>query len=438
MSELIVSRESEFKIDPEFKNLIPPLTAEEYAGLEESILQDGCRDALIVWNHTLIDGHNRYEICTRHGLPYDTVEMFFEDRDAAMLWMIQNQQARRNLSTVDSILLAQKKTAILAVKGREKQAQAGGDRKSAAYQKNAFVQMDKSDLRIDVRKETAKEAGVSTGTLARFEQVQKKAPEMIDAIRSGDISIYEAYKNIKREEKRQEMEQAQASIAAQVSSSPDAPMIHVGSSIGYVPEEKYDLLLTDPPYSTDVDNITAFAASWLPNALSHVMSTGFAYVFIGAYPQELRAYLNIVPPKHLELTQVLVWSYRNTLGITPKDRYDQSYQVCLFYRGVNAPDLDCPLTSEKWAVMEINAPGGITEASTGDHRYHSWQKPMEIAERFIRHSTKPGMTVFDPFACTGTFLLAAAKLGRKAYGFEINPDNAALAVKRGCVYGQQG
>ena len=77
--------------------------------------------------------------------------------------------------------------------------------------------------------------------------------------------------------------------------------------------------------------------------------------------------------------------------------------------------LDCPLTAEQWAVQEINAPDG----RQGD-RYHAWQKPMEIAERFIRHSTKEGDRVYDPFACTGTFLLAAAKLGRKAYGCEID------------------
>ena len=127
---------------------------------------------------------------------------------------------------------------------------------------------------------------------------------------------------------------------------------------------------------------------------------------------------------------MLIWTYKNTLGQNPKGRYKQNYQACLFFRGVNAPDLDCPLTSEQWAVQEINAPDG----RQGD-RYHAWQKPMEIAERFIRHSTKQGMTVFDPFACTGTFLLAAAKLGRKAYGFEIDPDNAEIAFQRGCVRG---
>ena len=46
---------------------------------------------------------------------------------------------------------------------------------------------------------------------------------------------------------------------------------------------------------------------------------------------------------------------------------------------------------------------------------------------------KPGAVVFDPFACTGTFLLAAAKLGRKGIGFEIDHENAAIAEQRGCA-----
>ena len=133
----------------------------------------------------------------------------------------------------------------------------------------------------------------------------------------------------------------------------------------------------------------------------------------------------------MKLEQILVWTYKNTLGNNPKDRYKLNYQDCLFYRGVDAPDLDCPLTSEQWAVQEINAPDG----RQGD-RYHAWQKPMEIAERFIRHSTKAGDIVFDPFACTGTFLLASAKLGRRAYGFEIDQNNAAIAAERGCILGE--
>ena len=60
----------ELRIDEEFKRLIPPLTHDEYALLEQSIIDDGCREALCVWRNTIIDGHNRYEICHRHNIPF--------------------------------------------------------------------------------------------------------------------------------------------------------------------------------------------------------------------------------------------------------------------------------------------------------------------------------------------------------------------------------
>ena len=85
-------------IDQQFKSLIPPLTADEFGLLESSILAEGCRDPLVVWNGVLVDGHNRHEICARHGIPFQTVARDFTDRDAAMDWIDVNQLGRRNLS----------------------------------------------------------------------------------------------------------------------------------------------------------------------------------------------------------------------------------------------------------------------------------------------------------------------------------------------------
>lgn len=234
---------------------------------------------------------------------------------------------------------------------------------------------------------------------------------------------------VKSKKKEEQLAQAKQNILEQ-NKPTEAPKIFVTDCMKARLKEKCDLLLTDPPYSTDVDDIERFVDAWLYNALDGVKDTGFAYIFIGAYPNEVKAYLNARIPDHMRLEQILVWTYKNTLGQNPKDRYKLNYQNCLFYRGVNAPNLDCPLTAEQWAVQEVNAPDG----RQGD-RYHAWQKPMEIAERFVRHSTKTGDMVYDPFACTGTFLLASAKLGRKAYGCEIDPDNAKIAVERGCIYG---
>ena len=417
------------QIDSEFKNLIPPLSSEERQGLESSLLKEGCRDALVLWGEILVDGHNRYEICTQHDIPFKTVQREFKSRDEVIEWIILNQFGRRNLPAYERARLALRLKPVIAEEAKEKETE----------RKTTFQKSEKSNIPVvNTAKELAKLAGVSHDTIAKVEKIEKvisakkpiagkKPEELKRELMKGDISINQVINAIKLEAKKEEIKQAEKRISEQADDSMK-PTIYIGDSTKYEPKEKYDLLLTDPPYSTDVENIGEFVDSWLYKALDNVKDTGFAYIFIGAYPEELAAYLSARIPNHIKLCQQLIWTYKNTLGNNPKDRYKQNYQSCLFYRGINAPDLDCPITNEQWAVQEINAPDG----RQGD-RYHSWQKPLTIAERFIRHSTQKKMTVYDPFACTGTFLIAAAKLGRKAYGFEISEDNARIAIERGCV-----
>lgn len=235
------------RIDEEFKNLIQPLTDDEYKGLEESILKDGCRDKLVLWGDTLIDGHNRYEICQKHNIRFETMQKDFASRDDVMLWMIDTQFSRRNLEAPDRILLAQKKAPILERLAREKQLKT-----LRQNSENRFVHLDKTEKKessdskpivdqmgnevgaevavkpiqkhvpkeqpkpIHVREEVAKIAGVSSGTVARFEQVQKKKPEMIEAIRKHEISINQAYQTVKREEKESAREEKRQENAVKV------------------------------------------------------------------------------------------------------------------------------------------------------------------------------------------------------------------------------
>jgi hypothetical protein len=88
------------KIDEEFKNLISPPVPDETKQLEENIIKEGCRDSLVTWNGILIDGHNRYTICTKHNIPFKTVEMYFETREDVIDWIVDNQLGRRNITDV--------------------------------------------------------------------------------------------------------------------------------------------------------------------------------------------------------------------------------------------------------------------------------------------------------------------------------------------------
>lgn len=185
-------------IDKEFQSLIPPLTADEYAQLEENCVRDGIRDPLVIWtqsdgNSILIDGHNRWDISVKHGgIPFRTVEEKFADREEAKAWIIENQFGRRNLSMYDRSVLALKLKPIIAKMAKKNQIASGG----AVPQKSAKP--------IDTREHLANLAGVSHDTIHKVETIEAKAaPEVKQQIRSGKKSINQAYNEIRdREVKR--------------------------------------------------------------------------------------------------------------------------------------------------------------------------------------------------------------------------------------------
>lgn len=189
-----------------------------------------------------------------------------------------------------------------------------------------------------------------------------------------------------------------------------------------------DLLLTDPPYMTDVPDIEAFARQWVPAALATLKPSSRAYICTGAYPRELMAYLaafreNEAP---VALQQVLVWSYENTLGPAPSHDYKLNWQAIFYLRGRDAPPLTCPMMVEQFTVQDLAAPDG-----RHGNRLHTWQKPDALGERFVRHATNAGAVVLDPFAGTGTFVAAARRLGRRGIGCERDPQMLRLCAERG-------
>lgn len=184
-------------IDTEFKNLIPPLTDKEYAGLEQSIVEEGCRDALITWNGILIDGHNRYEICTEHNIDFETREFYFNDRDEVKLWMMKNQLARRNLNDFQRIEITHKCEDAVKAKARERMEE--GRNQYTDSPKEKFPEGKQA------RDELGAMAGVSGKTYEHAIAVLETAPEpVIEATRQSDLSINAAYHVTRMEPEQQE------------------------------------------------------------------------------------------------------------------------------------------------------------------------------------------------------------------------------------------
>lgn len=293
-------------IDSEFEALIPPLSAEERAQLESNIVADGCRDPLVVWpmpTHTvdyseaqdgsnsvtyvwadaeidgcwdekrgeetwrkwattegefddylteedwpciLIDGHNRYEICTRLGLPFETVAKQFDSRENVMDWMDANQLGRRNITPDQFTLLLGRRY------NRAKKAH-GGDRKSedSSRQIGDLKTAAKLANEHGVSPRTVERAGQYADAVAAVERavpgfsqaiaaprqavikaaaIIEKSPDRAAEILSGNKSIAD----IRREEKREEIIERLESVSA----------IEAKTLSGV-----FDVIVLDPPWA---------------------------------------------------------------------------------------------------------------------------------------------------------------------------------------------
>lgn len=176
---------SELVVNPEFKKFIPKLSDDEYNGLVESLKKEGCRDPIIISGRTIIDGHNRYEICNRYNIPFKTIQMEFANQDEIKIWMIKNQFARRNLTTYQKAKLA----IFLKPLFREKAI----ENKISALRGIKTPEKDKGGA----NKKSAELAGVGSSTVIRLERVLSHAsPQIIDALEKGEIDVCTTYKNM--------------------------------------------------------------------------------------------------------------------------------------------------------------------------------------------------------------------------------------------------
>ena len=189
-------------VQEDLKTYIDPLTPDEHDALERSLLAEGCRDALVLWGDILVDGHNRYGLCQKHGLPFNTVQNpRFRTIEDVHLWMIDQHLGRRSVSDFQRGVLALRKKEIVA----ERQAAAKAAAKDAHMRAEVLGQAEPQHQPIGPidgtpamaaepplrsREAVAKAARLTAGQVTMIEKIQKQAaPELVAAVRAGTISL---------------------------------------------------------------------------------------------------------------------------------------------------------------------------------------------------------------------------------------------------------
>jgi len=234
---------SDIKINPEFRDLIPKLSQDEMAALEASILEEGCRDSIVLWNDTIVDGHNRFEICTKHSVKFNTIQKDFQNSDDVKVWMINNQLGRRNLTEFVRYELIQAKEEVFKKKGREAMSELGsnggrGNKKGLSIIDKPFTE-NNNEKQHNTQKEIAKDLGWSQGKVAMAQQVSKKADDLTkEKLRAGELSINQVYQEVKKKEKKDQRQRKIQEVREKI----EAENV-------ITPNKKYHVIAIDPPWA---------------------------------------------------------------------------------------------------------------------------------------------------------------------------------------------
>jgi len=436
-------------INPEFEKLIPALTAEEFNQLELNCIAEGIREPLIIWNDTLIDGHNRYKIALKNNLIFGVLQKDFENESDVKVWMIKNQFGRRNLNNYQRSVLALELESVFSEKAKEKE----------LIRKSTFQISEKSEINlfkeekkeieeevwvkkeivkpetINSVKEIAKISNVSHDTIAKVKVIEQKAtPEQKQLLQKGDTSINSIYQEIKKEEKKENFEAKKLEFEKPIKIINTNQVIILGDSTKVLPtleKNTFDLLLTDPPYGMDFksgwndkdkiandkikDTISLFE-NILRESVPLLKDNAHFYIFGNI---DFMSEIKPIIEKYLNLKNILIWD-RKVIGMGDLRTYGFSYDIVYF--GYNKIWKDLNGTRDR-DILSFNR---VTPSAN----IHPTEKPIDLLEYLIKKSSNENDKILEPFAGGGSALIACKNTNRLATGIEIEEKYFNLIKER--------
>ncbi len=200
------------KIDPELRDLLPPLTSDEYKQLEKNIVENGfdINFPIMEWRGFIVDGHNRYNICNKHNIDFIYGTLAYETKEEVMEWMLDIQLGRRNLSPIQRIAVTEKYRPIYERQAKENQSRAVSEsnrNRANSYPSN-LTELDNNNFKIrenETNSKLAKIAGVKPTLYKMGAKVLSSDNEEVKKrVLSGETSISAGYKELNQ--KKQENE----------------------------------------------------------------------------------------------------------------------------------------------------------------------------------------------------------------------------------------
>jgi hypothetical protein len=415
-------------IKKEFQDLILPLTPEEFALLEQSILKHGVRDPLMIWQDGkdyLIDGHHRYQIIQKHNIKQYPIKIQqFKTKQDVLNWIIENQLGRRNC-TPESIAY------LRGLRYRNEKLNHGGDRKSSPHsgdlktckkiaqeynvsqntiQRDAKF-TDAVDSIIDIFSSPTKKKEVKNNLLTKQYKLTKKEiielstlpSKYIEDVIDNNRALWQAKSDHNKEQKRKTLKKVSKK------SLPEDTQLYTGDCLElskiHLKSGSVDCIITDPPYA-DME-----CYEKLGNIAKHVLKpSGFCCCYIGTLylPQVLA-----IMAKYLGYYWQIILLHQGSDGTKFKSQTLHGRKVDTVYKSILVFQKP-PIKKVKSYFRDVLQGGGM------EKDLHLWQQGEEELVPLLDTFSTVGDTVLDPFLGSGTTGVACLGNNRKFVGFDTD------------------
>ena len=424
-----LAKPNEIKINPEYSNLVPPLSVSEYLSLKNSISKTGLRMPIIInSDHVILDGHNRDKICQELGIEarYEVID--FKDKLEEKSFVIETNLERRHLSGFQRIQLSFKLAEIESEKARLRQLSKLKVVKDTLPLAQNYANGYDEEIG-KVSKIIAKKTGYSSKTCEMAKKIiQKGSEDQIKRLIEEKTTISKEYKKIQKDIKRRELLQQIINLDSKNNDNDvkdkncklmHGDFIEIGKDI---PDNSIDLIFTDPPYGKEY----LFLYQELARLAVRVLKPGGNIVALFGH---------IILDEVFKIFHQFSLNNNNsglkywwTLAVKHSGHHKKIYQRNVF---AEWKPLLWYVKGEKPNNLVIsNTLGDFIESIPVPKLLHEWEQSTIEAEHIIKHFTLENQTVLDPMMGTGTTGLPALMQNRKFIGIEKDKHTFEFARAR--------
>jgi SAM-dependent methyltransferase len=393
-------------VDPEVQALIPPRQVREQQYLEWSLRTYGCHNPLLVWGRILLDGHRRLEICKRLRIPYETAPVDLPDREAALLWVDENQLTRQDLTedqrAAIGVRILRRRAARVQAARANGQATPGGPPAARA------VASANGDGHVSplTQAEAAQAAGVSEFRVREAVVIAKADPALHLQVVRGEKSLLQAKRELLGRKRLAEREATAATVKRLGAHVRHGDFRKV---LADLPDNSVDLIFTDPPY--DKRSIPLYGA--LAELAARVLVPGGSLVCYAG--------VHALPTLFPLMTPHLAFWWQFCVRLKAAFPRQHGWRVHVHYK---------PLLWFVKGKYRGEYIVDVIESTWLEKNWHDWQQSEAEAAHCISKLTPSDGLVLDPMCGSGTTLLAARRLGRRYLGVDLDRDQAKVATAR--------